>query len=71
MMVGTWGPFNILSLVEKMCKFMLKFEGEIPGATSRECGNYLEHNLEEAKKVTKRYLLEIYEDFHCVYPMQQ
>lgn len=30
--------------------------GEIPGGKREECGNYLEHDLEEAKEELKKYL---------------
>lgn len=40
-----------IDLVRESFEFISKFEGPIPGATHRECGNYLEHDLEGAKKV--------------------
>ena len=32
-------------------RFIVNFEGEIPGSKRRECGNYLEHDLPGAKAV--------------------
>ncbi len=40
-----------LDLVKRCFEFTVDFEGVIPGSTKIECGNYLEHNLEGAKKV--------------------
>lgn len=40
-----------IEIVRETMEFIVNFEGEIPGNTSRECGNYLEHDLEGAKKV--------------------
>ena len=37
-------------------KFIATYEGEIPGATKEECGNYLDQNLEMAKYLAKKYL---------------
>lgn len=37
-------------------KFILNFEGEIPGAKKEECGNYLDQNLDMAKYYAKKYL---------------
>ena len=39
-----------LALVRDAFRFAAAFEGKIPGAEKRECGNYLEHDLESAKK---------------------
>ena len=35
--------------MQQSCAFIASYEGEIPGATAIECGNYREHNLEKAK----------------------
>ena len=37
---------------------MSEFEGDIPGATAIECGNYLDQNLPMAKYEAKKYLEE-------------
>ncbi len=44
---------GVLKLVKDSFEFIEKFEGEIPGAKRKECGNYLEHDLEGAKEVAK------------------
>ncbi len=33
--------------------FIAAYEGDIPGASAVECGNYLDHNLEKAKAYAK------------------
>lgn len=40
---------NVLKLVRDSFQFIRDFEGEIPGAKRKECGNYKEHNLPDAK----------------------
>lgn len=40
-------------------KFILEFEGDIPGASPIECGNYLDMNLNMAKYYAKKYLNEL------------
>ena len=40
---------NAIGLVKRTFEFISGFEGEIPGAKRRECGNYLEHDLAGAK----------------------
>lgn len=39
-----------VELIKDAFSFIANFEGEIPGNTKIECGNYLEHNLDGAKK---------------------
>lgn len=39
-----------ISLVKASLKFISEYDGEIPGATEAECGNFREHNLTEARK---------------------
>ena len=40
-----------IEIVRETMDFIINFEGDIPGSTSRECGNYLEHDLEGAKAI--------------------
>lgn len=42
-----------IEIVRETMDFIINFEGEIPGNTSRECGNYLEHDLEGAKAIAR------------------
>ncbi|MDE6775459.1 MAG: S-ribosylhomocysteine lyase [Ruminococcus sp.] len=41
---------DAISLVRDAYRFIAEFSGEIPGCSAVECGNYLEHDLESAKK---------------------
>ena len=40
---------EVISLVRRTMDFIAAYEGEIPGATRIECGNYREHSLEKAR----------------------
>ena len=40
-----------ISIVADSMKFIKDFEGEIPGTSAEECGNYKEHDLEGAKEI--------------------
>lgn len=42
-----------LRLVKQSFDFAAEFVGDIPGASSRECGNYLEHDLEGARHIAR------------------
>ena len=45
-----------IDLVKESMAFIRDFEGEIPGSKKRECGNYLDHDLPEAKRVAEDML---------------
>ncbi len=51
---------NFRFLITSMLNYIKDFEGEIPGATIKECGNYKEHDLAEAKKVCEAFRRELY-----------
>lgn len=54
-MFGDLKSEDVYNLVLDMCDFVLNFEGEIPGATPIECGNYSEQNLAMAKFYISKY----------------
>lgn len=56
---GEYEPLEILPLIQKMIEFVIAFEGDIPGATPRDCGNYSDMNLEGAKHYAKKYYEEV------------
>ena len=49
---------DIVELMKEMFDFISKFEGDIPGASAIECGNYLDQNLPMARYEAKKYLEE-------------
>lgn len=58
-MQGELKPEDILPLMEDTFRFISEFEGEIPGATPKDCGNYKFNDLAAAKAAAKKYLEEI------------
>jgi len=44
---------SVISLVQHAMNFVSEFSDQIPGSSIKECGNYLEHDLEKAKIYTK------------------
>lgn len=58
-LAGDYESKEIVPLVREMYDFMMNFEGEVPGATARDCGNYLDMNLNMAKYVAKKYYDEV------------
>ena len=47
---------DIVPLMVEMWEFIRDFEGEVPGASAKDCGNYLDMNLGMAKYLAKKYL---------------
>ena len=60
-MHGDYDSAEILPLVKEMFEFVAGFEGDIPGASPKECGNYLDQNLPMAKYLAARYLKDVAE----------
>ena len=46
---------EIYPLVKEMNQFVINFEGDIPGATPKDCGNYSDMNLSGAKSFALKY----------------
>ncbi|MCK0203755.1 S-ribosylhomocysteine lyase [Ornithobacterium rhinotracheale] len=56
---GDYTSEDIVPLITDLYRFMADFEGEIPGASTLECGNFYNNNLPMAKYEAKKYLEEV------------
>ena len=56
-----WGPMgrDIVELMRRTFRFVAEFEGDIPGAAPRDCGNWLLHDLPMARWEARKYLTEV------------
>lgn len=61
-MQGDLKPQDILPLITETFRFIAGFEGEIPGATAKDCGNYSFNDLPEAKRDSQKFLTEVLEN---------
>ena len=70
LLAGDYTSEAVLPLVKACFAFVAKFEGEVPGASAMDCGNYLDMNLPMAKYWGDRYavLLENIDRSRLVYP---
>lgn len=70
LLAGDLQSEEILPLVRSCFRFIADFEGEVPGASARDCGNYLDINLPMAKYWASRYvrLLEDISADRLTYP---
>ena len=59
LLAGDYDSTNVIELLMEMFEFIANFEGEVPGASAKDCGNYLDMNLPMAKYLAKKYLNEI------------
>lgn len=50
---------DVVDIIREMFEFIANYEGEVPGADARSCGNYLDMNLPMAKYEAKVFLNEI------------
>lgn len=53
---GDLTPKDVLPLLIRTFEFIAKFEGEVPGASPRDCGNYLLMDLPTARWEAERYV---------------
>ena len=59
LMKGDLSSSDILPLMIETFSFIASYEGEIPGASARDCGNYLLHDLPMARYESDKYLREV------------
>ena len=59
LLTGDYESVDIVPLMKEMFTFMRDFEGQVPGAAAKDCGNYLDMNLPMARYLADRYLKEV------------
>ena len=71
LLAGNLTSKEIIPLMIEMFEFIRDFNGEVPGASPKDCGNYLDMNLGMANYLAKKYLDEVLIDIkpeRLVYP---
>ena len=71
LLAGDYASKDIVALVTEMFEFIRDYRGELPGASPKDCGNYLDMNLGMANYLADRYLektLYGIDDAHLIYP---
>ena len=61
LMRGNLEPQDILDLMRRTFAFIADFDGDVPGAAPRDCGNYLLHDLPMARLEARKFLTEVLE----------
>ena len=71
LLAGDYTSHDIEPLLTEMFLFIQNFSDEVPGASPKDCGNYLDMNLGMAKYLAKKFLDEVLYDIkpdRLVYP---
>ena len=71
LLFGDYESRDIIPLMQEMFAFIRDYRGEVPGASPRDCGNYLDMNLPMANYLAKKYLENVLTDIQkdrLVYP---
>ena len=71
LLAGDYESKDIVGLMIEMFEFIRDFKGDVPGASPKDCGNYLDMNLGMANYLANRYLentLYHIDEKHLVYP---
>ena len=71
LLAGDYESKDIVPLLTEMFTFIRDYKDEIPGASAKDCGNYLDMNLPMANYLANRFLTEVLTDIkpdRLVYP---
>jgi len=71
LLTGDYESKDIVPLMKEMFTFIRDYKDEVPGASARDCGNYLDMNLPMANYLADKYLREVLEgidDSRLIYP---
>lgn len=71
LLAGEYNSKDIIPLMIEMFNFIANFYDEVPGASAKDCGNYLDMNLPMARYIAKKYVNEVLTDIskeRLIYP---
>ena len=71
LLAGDYESSDIVDLLKEMFIFIRDYRDEVPGASAKDCGNYLDMNLPMANYLAKKFLTEVLDGItveRLVYP---
>lgn len=71
LLAGDYESKNIIPLLTELFEFIRDFKDEIPGASAKDCGNYLDMNLPMANYLANKFLNEVLyhiDESRLIYP---
>ncbi|MDO5407024.1 MAG: S-ribosylhomocysteine lyase [Eubacteriales bacterium] len=71
LLTGDYESKDIVPLMRELFAFIRDYRDEVPGASARDCGNYLDMNLPMANYLADKYLREVLDgidESRLIYP---
>ena len=71
LLAGDYKSQDIVELIREMFVFIRDYHDEVPGASAKDCGNYLDMNLPMANFIANKFIIEVLDnidDSRLVYP---
>ena len=71
LLAGDYESKDIVELMKELFVFIRDFRDEVPGASAKDCGNYLDMNLPMANYLADKFYNEVLENIdeeHLIYP---
>ncbi len=71
LLAGDYASKDIVDLVRELFEFVRDFRGDVPGASARDCGNYLDMNLPMANYLGEKFLrevIDVIDESRLIYP---
>lgn len=71
LLAGDYESSDIVELMKEMFVFIRDYHDEVPGASAKDCGNYLDMNLPMANYLADKFLREVLENIdnsRLIYP---
>lgn len=71
LLAGDYSSKDIVPLMIEMYEFIRDFKDDVPGTSAKDCGNYLDMNLNMANYLADCYLKNVLyniDEAHLVYP---
>lgn len=68
---GDYESKDIVDLMKEMFSYIRDYKDDVPGASARDCGNYLDMNLPMANYLANKFLTDVLDgitDEHLIYP---
>ena len=59
LLAGAYESKDIVDLMREMFTFIANFHGTVPGASAKDCGNYLDMNLPMANYLADKFFKEV------------
>lgn len=71
LLAGDYQSADIVELIKEMFVFIRDYKDEVPGASAKDCGNYLDMNLPMANFIANKFINEVLnniDESRLVYP---